>query len=70
MEVRKPNIETHGPVATHDQACCVYHEHLEHAVLNLSTGVFEPSWRAQHHGYHLVHANNPFKRWLVKVFFK
>lgn len=61
MQVREPKIECHGPAATHDQSCAVLRG--ESAVLNLNLGVFEPSWKAQEKGWHLVHA----RTWLQKL---
>lgn len=70
MEARKPEIEIIGPAAIHNQACAVLHRFGESAVLNMSMDAFEPSWRAQEQGFHLVFANTAFKRWLVRTFLK
>lgn len=70
MEVRKPEIEIIGPAAIHNQACAVLHRFGESAVLNMNMDAFEPSWRAQEQGFHLVFANTAFKRWLVRTFLK
>lgn len=66
MQVRQPNIDVHGPVAFHDQACPVYRE--KHAVLNLATGIFHPSWDAQSEGYRLVKADTWLRRFALRFF--
>jgi hypothetical protein len=43
----QPTIEIHGPAATHNMPCAVYHHIPELAVIDLSVGVFKPSWKAQ-----------------------
>lgn len=63
-----PTIEYHGPVATHDQSCAVYHHLGAPAVLNMSRGVFEPSWEAQKDGWHLIHARTLLQRLLLRFF--
>lgn len=69
METHKPTIEVHGPVAFHDQACAVYHNEPASAVLDLSTGVFQPCWQAQQYGWRLVKADTWFKRLALRVAF-
>ena len=56
-----------GPWATHNYPCPVYRE--KHAVINLNSGVFEPSWQAQLEGWHLIKADNWFKRLVYKLVF-
>lgn len=70
VKARKPDIEIIGPAAIHNQACAVLHQLGESAVLNMSMDAFEPSWRAQEQGFHLVFANTAFKRWIVRTFLK
>jgi hypothetical protein len=65
---REPLVENHGLFAIHDQRCAVLSG--EHAVLELGQGVFHPSWKAQSDGWHLVHADTVFKRWLVRTFLR
>ena len=66
METRKPVLEIHGPVATHDVPCPVFF--LEQpAVYDLNNGVFRPSWAAQAKGWQLVCANTWWKRGLLKL---
>ena len=67
MEPRTPNVVVHGPVAEHDQCCAVYN--TESAVLDLSEGVFLPSWRAQKNGWHLVRARTRLQRLALRLFF-
>lgn len=52
MILHKPTIEFHGPVADHDQCCPIIHD--EPAVLDMDTGVFQPSWKAQRMGWALI----------------
>jgi len=63
-----PTIEFHGPAATHDQACSVFHR-TEKAVLNCNTGVFHPSWAARKEGWRLVLANSWWKRTVLRFVF-
>jgi len=70
METRIPKIEMYGPVAEHDQACAVLHDKGVKAVLNLSTGIFEPSWEARREGYYLVQAKTPLQKWILRYIFK
>ncbi len=60
MNTRMPNIEFHGPVATHDQSCAV--DFGEPAVYDFSSGTFQPSWGAQRLGWHLIHARSRLQR--------
>jgi hypothetical protein len=41
-EVLVPTLEFHGPVAFHNMPCAVCRQ--QHAVLDLSRGVFQPCW--------------------------
>jgi hypothetical protein len=67
MKARKPTIQDYGIVAEHDMACAVYAE--KSAVLQLNTGVFQPSWEAQENGWRLVHARNRFQRLVLRLLF-
>ncbi len=44
-----------GPWASHNYPCPVNHD--DHAVIDVATGVFYPSWSAQASGWRLVHAD-------------
>ena len=68
METRKPNIELHGPAATHDMPCPVFFLE-QHAVYDITDSVFRPSWAAQAKGWHLVHANTWWRRLLLRIAF-
>lgn len=63
-----PKIEYHGPATKHDMPCAIHFK--EPAILNTSRGVFNPSWKAQKQGWHLVYANTKFKKWVIKKLFK
>lgn len=63
-----PTIAVDGPVAHHDMPCAVNRDN--HAVLDLSQGVFKPSWECQEQGWHLIKADTKFQRWLIRKFFK
>lgn len=65
MSTRFPTIQVHGPAATHNQACAVLHQE-EAAVLDLDSGVFEPSWIAQSRGWHLVQAKTLLQRLAIR----
>lgn len=67
MNPREPEIEVHGPVAAHDQRCAVLPG--TSAVLNLSIGVFEPSWKAQSQGWRLVQARTWLQRLALRLAF-
>lgn len=57
-----------GPWVNHNYPCPVIRD--SHAVFNLNTGVFEPSWGAQRAGWHIVHADTWIKKWVLKLVFK
>ena len=61
MKPIEPTIELHGPAATHNMRCAV--RAGKSAVLDMTRGVFMPSWEAQADGWHLVQA----RTWLQKV---
>lgn len=64
MEPRQPKVFTDGgPWAMHDQCCAVYQD--QSAVLNLNTGIYNPSWAAQKDGWMLVRPPG-WLRWLVR----
>lgn len=54
LPVHRPTVDTFGgsPFATHDQACAACQE--RHAVIDLSTGLFQPCWECQGRGYVLI----------------
>lgn len=65
MQLMKPTVETDGgPWATHDMPCAVYQD--KPAVLDLSTGMFHPSWRAQEEGWMLVRVPR-WAKWIVRL---
>ncbi len=68
MKTRVPNIENHGLMAFHDQACPVYST-TEPAVFDCNTSIFHPSWRAQGQGWRLVKADTWLKRLALRVAF-
>lgn len=53
-----------GPWAFHNYPCPVHWK--KHAVLNIGTGVFQPSWEAQKDGWMLVRASG-WRAWLIKL---
>ena len=62
MDPLKPKILTDGgPWARHNMPCAVHPD--EHAVLQLNTGVFQPSWKAQYEGWILVKV----PKWLQRL---
>ena len=65
MELLRPTVVDHGPVCDHNMPCAVLAG--EPAVLNGSTGVFQPSWKAQEKGWMLVRAPR-WLRWFFKRF--
>ena len=68
MKTHKPIIITDGgPWAMHDMACPIYYSRGEKAVLDLTTGIFHPSWHAQRQGYMLVRSPKWLK-WLFKKY--
>lgn len=68
MEPREPNIIVHGPVAEHDQRCAVLSGRS--AVMDLSVGVYRPSWEAQGMGWHLVKAESWLQRLAIRMLFQ
>lgn len=62
MKPLKPVVMTDGgPWCKHNMPCAVYPD--EHAVLQMNTGVFHPSWRAQREGWMLV----KLPRWVQRI---
>ena len=61
-----PKIVTDGgPWALHNMPCAI--DRQEHAVLELSTGIFLPSWKAQRDGWRLVKAPQ-WLRWFLRFY--
>lgn len=52
MLIHHPEIIYHGPCAEHDMACAVCH--FREAVLDCSTGNFQPCWTCQKAGWLLT----------------
>jgi len=65
IELHKPIIENHGIVSFHDYACPVCHE--KHAVLDMSTYIFQPCWKCQERGFKI---KKKIKRGLFERIFK
>lgn len=61
MKPRQPILINHGIFAEHDYCCPVYCD--EPAIFNCNTGIFEPSWKAQHLGFRMVR----FKKWQIVI---
>lgn len=59
----KPSIQTCGMVATHCMPCCVHHD--VHAQLDIGSGVFQPSLKAQAQGWITVQLRS---KWLWSWF--
>jgi hypothetical protein len=57
-----------GPWATHNYPCPVYRE--KHAVIDLSTGIFQPSWEAQYQGWRLIKADSWVKFMVLRLFWR
>ena len=66
MKLLPIKVDDYGgaPVATHNMPCNVCRD--KHAVINLSTGVFEPCWSCQSSGWVCV----KFPMWLYKLYKK
>lgn len=67
MNVHVPKIRVLGPAAEHDQSCAVLHG--AKAVLDMDSWVFQPSWRAQADGWHLVQARTSWQRVVLRLVF-
>lgn len=68
-ELMQPEVLSDGgPWAIHNMPCCVHSQ--EKAVLNLNSGVFGPSWKAQREGYRLIKIDprSHFVKWIVERF--
>ena len=64
MKLLKIDIETDGgPWAKHNMPCPI--DRKEYAVLDLESGVFLPSWKAQREGWMLIKAPGWLK-WFLK----
>lgn len=64
----KPSYFEIGMGYEHDMPCAIY-SNSDHAILDTSCGVFQPSWRAQKEGWNLVQAKTKFQKWLLRKFF-
>lgn len=56
-----------GPWATHNYPCPVYQD--LHAIINLNSGVFTPSRKAESEGWRLIQVKGWFKKWLFNLIF-
>ena len=65
----KPTYFEIGMGYQHDMPCAIY-SNSDHAVLDLSCGVFMPSDRARKEGWNLVQAKTKFQKWLIRKFFE
>jgi len=65
MELMKPTIVDHGICADHNMPCAVMGD--SPAVLDGSTGIFKPSWKAQEQGWMLVRVPK-WLRWFMKQY--
>jgi len=64
MELLKPTIVTDGgPWVKHNMPCPIYPS--KHAVLELSTGIFLPSWEAQRQGWTVIKTPK-WLRWFIR----
>ncbi len=62
----RPQVKTDGgPWATHNMPCCIHAD--SHAVYDLGTGIFHPSWKAQKEGWALVKLPG-WACWLLKKY--
>lgn len=68
MSKYDPEIVSHGLYATHNQSCAVIHGRP--AVLELWSGVFQPSRDAQADGWRTVKADTTLKRIVMRYVFK
>ncbi len=64
----KPTYFEIGMGYQHDMPCAIY-SNSDHAILDLSCGVFMPSDRARKEGWNLVQAKTKFQKWLIRKFF-
>ena len=68
LKVWKPTIVSDaGPWATHNMPCPIYYNKGVKAVLDLGSGIFLPSWKAQREGYMLVKVPK-YLRWFMKKY--
>lgn len=52
----------------HNMPCAVYRD--KHAVLDMNTGIFQPSWQAQEAGWRLVKAETRLQKLILRSFFE
>ena len=57
-------VLNYGPAAKHNMPCAIYAS--SHAVLNMNSGVFEPSWQAQREGWALLRIKSG-RGWLFRL---
>lgn len=63
------NLEFHGPLATHNYPCPIYHD-SQKAVFVCHEGRFDTSWVAQKDGWHIIRARGWFKKMIFNFVFK
>jgi hypothetical protein len=69
MDIYRIKFETDGgPWVEHDYPCPVHYGILN-AVYDMDRDIFKPSWSAQKAGWHLIKADNWFKRLVYKLVF-
>jgi hypothetical protein len=66
MKPRMPTVKNGGLYADHDMSCAV-HGCSNHAVLDLSEGIFQPCWDHQGQGYQVVRLGRAVS-WIVGWF--
>lgn len=67
-----PTVDDHdsGLVADHNMPCIVQngvYRDVEPAVIDLNSGIFHPSWRAQRDGWFLVRARSKWQRLVCRL---
>jgi hypothetical protein len=66
-----PTVDDHdsGLVAIHNMPCMVQngvYREIEPAVIDLNSGIFHPSWRAQRDGWFLIRARSKWQRFVCR----
>lgn len=57
----------HGICIEHNMPCAIYPDNF--AVIDCSSGIFQPSWKAQREGYIILKIKNKFIKKLLKKYF-
>lgn len=66
-----PTVDDHGlGLVAHNMPCIVQngvYRDVEPAVIDVNSGIFHPSWRAQRDGWFLIRARSQWQRFVCRL---